>query len=429
MKRRLLTLALAASLAPMLGACHVYHFAHARVPLSAPADTTCLRSSLGEGTRYRHLQSRQLEGGRITTVAYSTPAMFHTQWDIVTQVARRDSGVWRGQVYRDSSATLAATYVQLDRPIEPAQGAVTTAQMARFLLELRDACGGRSPGGERLFSVEVTETPYRAWVVRGTGGRVAMRLTVDSRRYLLGFPRDAGRWVLRVDTLAADSNARFLRWLETDTLALPQPPKGTTVATECWRGDSLPDGTLIALARATYTPRYLTEVLDAWALDRAALRIRPVPAAGVECFNPDRGSLLPDAPHALRAAAVTFRPSPGMSRIYAYLSSPDFPVEYAIAAVAVDSQVVGRVEGGSFLMVEVAPGRRRVSSPAGRHESALWLDAAADSSYFVELRANKLAWSWRANVRMMDPARAREAIRGAQMVSSSWPGAPMANQR
>ena len=426
MKRRLLTLALSASLAHMLGACHVYYFAHARVPLSAPVDTACLRSTLADGTRHRLLDSRQLEGGRTAVVAYSTPAMFHNRWEIVTQVVRRDSSVHRGKVYLDSSATLGATYVQLDRRIEPGQGALTTAQMARFLLDVRDACGGRSPGGERLFSVEVEETPYRAWVVRGTSGRIAMRLTVHSRLYRLHWPRNSGRYVLRVDTLADDSEPRYLRWLEADTLALTSPEKGTTLATECWRGDSLSAGSLVALTRDTDT-QYFTDVLDAWALDRSALRLRPVPVDRIECLNTDWDPVLPDAPRVLRSAALTFRPSPGMARIYAYMSRPDFPIEYAIARVAVDSQLVGRVEGGSFLMIELEPGRRRVSSPAGRRESALWLDAEADSSYFVELRKKTLAWSWRATMRRMDPARARDAIRRAHMVPSSWPGTPMAN--
>ena len=424
MKRRLLILALCAPLTPILGGCHVYYFAHARVPLSAPADTTCLRSSLAVGTGHRPLAAQQRDGGRITAVAYSTPAMFHNRWEIVAQVVRRDSSVHRGTIYRDSSADLAATYVQLDRRIGPGQGALTTAHMARFLLDLRDACGGRSPGGERLFSAGVSETPYQAWVVRGTDSRVAMRLTVDSRRYRLHWPRNPGRYVLRVDTLAGHSAPRRPTWLEADSLELPAPRRGTTLATECWRGDSLPSGSLVALTRETDT-HYFTHVLGAWTLDPATLRIRPASTDGVECLNPDRGPVLADAPRALRAEALTFRPAPGAARIYAYLSRPDFPAEGAIANVAVDGRRVGRVEGGSFLMVEVDAGRHRVSSPAGRRESVLWLDAAPDSVYFVDLRTKTLAWRWRATVTRMEPVRARRVIRAAHMVSSAWPGTRM----
>ncbi len=426
MKRRLLVLAFSASLTPVLGGCHVYYFAHARVTLSAPADTSCLRSTLTEAGRYALLSSQRFADGRSTVVSYGTPSMFHKQWDVVTQVVHRDSSVHLGQVYRDSSAVLAAGYVQLDRRIEPSQGVLLTAQMANFLLDARDACGGRSPNDERLFSVGVTETPYQAWVVRGTEGRLAMRLTVDSRRYRLHWPTHPGRHVLRADTLATGSGSRQTRWLEIDSLELPPPSPGTTLAIHCWRGDSLPSGGLVAIAR-TADSRYLGEVVAAWGLDRSALRIRPVPVDGIECLNPDWGSLLPDAPRALRAAALTFRPSAGMARIYAYLSEPNYADERAIPSIAVDSQLVGRLVGGSFLMVEVEPGRHRVSAPAGSHESSVWLDAARDSSYFVELKTDEFALSfrWRAKASVMDPAKARDAIRRAHMVSSSWPGPPM----
>ncbi len=170
-------------------------------------------------------------------------------------------------------------------------------------------------------------------------------------------------------------------------------------------------------------------MLDAWALDRSALRIREVNTRGVECLNDHRrGSFVPSAPRALRATALTFRPAPGLARIYAYLSWPDFPLESAIGKVSVDSQMVGRVEGGSFLMVDIEPGRHRVSVPGGRNEAAIWLDTMPDSSYFVELRRKTFAWSlsWAGTVRRMDPVRARAAIRKAHMVSSSWPGTPLA---
>lgn len=68
--------------------------------------------------------------------------------------------------------------------------------------------------------------------------------------------------MLRVDTLAADSELRHPRWLEADTLALPSAPKGITLATDCWRGNSLPTGSVVALTRETDT-QYFTELLAA----------------------------------------------------------------------------------------------------------------------------------------------------------------------
>src|SRR5688500_4500903 len=334
MRHRTIALAFAALLSQSLGACHVYYMAHARVPLAAPLDSACMRSKLGE--RSRPLATREVADGRTSVEAYSTPAMFHTQWEVVAQVAQHDSSLHLGKVYRDSTATLAATYVQLDRRIETEQGKLTTADMARSLLDIRDACGGSSPDGERTFYNEVWETPYRAWSVQGTGNRAIMRLTNDSVQYRWHWRRNSGRYVLRLDTLAMGSEPRFPRWIEADTATLTTPGENTMLATECWRGDTVSRGDLVALVREAET-QYLLDVIESWALDRSAMRIKPVPIDGIQCRNSDRHSLLPGVPRELRNSALTFRPSPGKARIYAALTSPDFAMRQAIAKFAIDS--------------------------------------------------------------------------------------------
>jgi hypothetical protein len=425
MKRRSLNHALGASVAVVLTACDIFYVAHASVPLVAPIDTSCLRSTLerGGGPRRPQRAGGQAAGDQKVSV-YSTPAMFHNRWETIAQVSERDSSFHLGKVYRDSSASLHASIVQVNRRFAQSDVPLTSAQLAASLLDVRDACGGQSPGAERLFSVEINEWPYETWAVRGTNSRAAMRLTVRDRRYHLQWPSDEGRFVLHADTMADQTAASYPKWIEVDSVELPSPPKGATRATECWRGDSLPTGNILAYVRRTET-QYFKDVLQAWALDRAAFRLRSVSPDRIECLNTQWGSVLPHAPRVLRATALTFHPAPGMARIYAYLSFPDFPTDYAIPTIAIDSQIVGRVEGGSFLMVEVAPGRHRVSTPAGRHESVLALEALADSSYFVELRKIQLSWNWRASVRPMDPVKAHNAIRTAHMVPSSWPGSPM----
>jgi uncharacterized protein DUF2846 len=421
-RRRALMAPLVLSLVATLGACDVFYFAEARLPLVAPVDDKCLRSKIANGPqRWREADVIQGEG-RPTVVAHSTPSMFHNHWDIVAQVVERDSGVYRDTIYRDSSASLRAGYVQVNRRFEAKNTPLVSAELARLLLEVRDACGGQSPKGERVFSAVISGHPYRMWVVPGTKGRVAMRLTADSVRYFGPIQRNTGRQVLHLDTLSQDSDSRRLVWLQADSVELPPKPKGTTVATNCWHGDSPETGDLLVFVKDTDTP-YHSEVVAAWTLDAGALRLQQISGAGIECRNDSWGSVLTSAPRALRAAALTFHPQPGRARVYAYLSRPDFPAEFATPHVAVDGRRVGRLEGGAFLMVEVEPGRHRVSSPAGRHESAVWIDAVADSAYFVELRKKTWAWSWRASVKHMDPVRARAAIRRAQMVPSSWPGA------
>ena len=425
MNGRLATLAVSALLLPALAACDFFYVATARVPLVVPADTSCLRSELGAGTRYSRLKAGGVADSRVSVVSYATPAMFHNEWQTLTEARWRDSSIYQGAVYRDSGAVLASSLVQVNRRITPAQAAGASALITEFLLDLRHRCGGRSPDDEPLFSFDVNETQYRTWVVRGTRGHVAMRLTVDSRRYFLQFPRNPGRYVLRLDTLADESLPRVPRWLPADTVVLPPPFKNTAFAVECSRGDSAPTGDIVALVRESET-QYDTTVLDAWALDRSARRLHRVGVDGLECRNGDWGAL-PDAPSALRAAALTFRPTPGMARIYALLDWPDFPMENAVARVAVDRQAVGWLEGGSFLMVELPAGQHRVSAVDGKHENALAVEVAADSSYFVELRTDKFAMTtgWRAKVQPMDASPARAQIRAAHMTSSSWPGTPL----
>ena len=422
MKHRSAALALLALLSPTLGACHVYYMAHARVPLLAPLDSACMRNALD--ARSRPIHSRKFAEGRTSVVAYSTPAMFHSQWEVVAHVAQRDSSLHLGKVYRDSSAFLSATYVQLDRRIETEQGALTTADMARSLLDLRDACEGGSPVRERIFENSVWTTPYRAWSVRGTDSRVVMRLTNDSVRYRWHFPLNTGVHVLRVDTLAAGAEPRFPRWIQADSAVLTPPGENSVLATECWRGDTTSSGDLVALVREAET-QYLLDVIESWALDRDAMRIRSVTTDGIQCHNSDRQPLLPGASRELRTAALTFRPLPGKARLYAALTSPDYPTEHAIARFAIDSQLVGHLDGGSFLMVELDPGRYRLTVPAWRAESVLLLNALSDSTYFVELRQMQFTWTWRASLRPMDPPAAMKRLRRAHMVSSSWPGTPM----
>src|SRR5207253_10492425 len=93
---------------------------------------------------------------------------------------------------------------------------------------------------------------------------------------------------------------------------------------------------------------------------------------------------VPTAPPELQAVALTFKPSSGMARIYVYRAGGAFGGASKLS-VAIDSQIVGRTAAGTYLMVELAPGPHRVSSPTGENESAVSLDALADSIYFVKL--------------------------------------------
>ncbi len=129
---------------------------------------------------------------------------------------------------------------------------------------------------------------------------------------------------------------------------------------------------------------------------------------------------VPTAPPELQAVALTFKPSPGMARIYVYRPGGAFGGASKLS-VAIDSQIVGRTAAGTYLMVEVAPGAHRVSSPTNENEGAVALDAMADSIYFVKLWPKMGFFSAHSGMERMDASEARAGIARARMVPSTWP--------
>lgn len=404
------------ALLPSLAACSVYYSAHVRTPLVAPVDTSCLRMTLAA--------NRQIGGGEPRTVQvpsgsatiYGSTGLFTHQWENVTQAIRRDSSLHGGIMFRDSTIVLSVSEIRINRRYQDSDSPLTAAAMSNFLLQLGDACGAMRPVGDRVYFAEVNEHPYRAAIVHGTGGRVRTRLTVEDRQKLMVLTLRAGRFRIHADTLATDSPPGAPRWLEADTLGLPPLRRGQRFDTDCWRGDSLPAGDLVALVRVSYRD-YFPKVFDAWVLDRASRRLRRVDIDGIACSTPtsDRSEVV--APRSLRSAALTFTPAPGMARVYAY-SSRRGPVNVPFA---LEGQVIGRMHGRSFLMVDVPPGRYRASLPSRPNEPSLTVDMAADSVYYFDV--HNRTWLFTKNtLRFMEPEHARHTIRRAPMTAIFWRG-------
>src|SRR5204863_2664403 len=133
---------------------------------------------------------------------------------------------------------------------------------------------------------------------------------------------------LHLDTLAHRADTRGTKRVEVDRVDLPATAKGMVLATECWRDDSASSGIIVAHVRET-DEQYFVNVVAAWEVDRALFRIRQTAVTDVECLNRHHNTEFPEAPRTLRSAAITFRPSPGTSRIYAYL--PGYSLESAVA--------------------------------------------------------------------------------------------------
>jgi hypothetical protein len=347
--------------------------------------------------------------------------MFSDRWQDFMQVARRDSGTFLGTLFRDSSIFLTASYLSVNRRFDTPRGAALGNELTRMLVKVRDACGGQGVDGERPYSITVNEVPYDAWAIPGMANRVEMRLTSENREYWLQLERHPGTRVLQVDTLATMTDPRDPRWVEVDRLELPPAPDHSLFATTCWRDDSVPVGRLVALVHDSES-EYFVDPLQAWTLDPITFHIRSTSADGVECTRSTRlRSNLPALPLRARRLALTFTPSAGASRVYVFFPGVTY-LEDEVATVSIDSTVVGRVEPGSFLMVEVSPGRHVVGLPAGRHLHQLAVTVAPDSAAFVSLRWKRLIWSTRqALPTLADPRSARSIIRGQRLVPSASP--------
>ena len=66
--------------------------------------------------------------------------------------------------------------------------------------------------------------------------------------------------------------------------------RGYRIATDCARGDSVPNGTILAIVEDTQTEEY-KNIHRAWRLDTATLRISELASvAGLRCINPGWGT-------------------------------------------------------------------------------------------------------------------------------------------
>lgn len=128
----------------------------------------------------------------------------------------------------------------------------------------------------------------------------------------------------------------------------------------------------------------------------------------------------------LAVTALTFKPDSGKARIYVF--RPDrFLGSGVYLPVAVDSLVVGRTSPGTFVMLDVEPGRHRVSSPTLENESATVVETLADSIYFFKVWPKVGFFAAHSGIERMVDADGASAVRSARMVVTTWPGKPMAD--
>ena len=93
-----------------------------------------------------------------------------------------------------------------------------------------------------------------------------------------------------------------------------------------------------------------------------------------------------------------------------------------MATVAVDNEAVGEVDGGSYLMVQIPPGRHTIAAITSHHLNELSLDLLPDSSAILQLHWKKMSWTRQATLTIDTAVATHERLRAGHMVASSWPG-------
>lgn len=80
----------------------------------------------------------------------------------------------------------------------------------------------------------------------------------------------------------------------------------------------------------------------------------------------------------------------GKAVVYIVRTRPD--TSYLTGTLVVDDQVVGSTHAGTYMRLELSPGRHRISG-YGQDNGAITLDVQADRIYFVQ---HSVSGSWRA---------------------------------
>jgi hypothetical protein len=112
------------------------------------------------------------------------------------------------------------------------------------------------------------------------------------------------------------------------------------------------------------------------------------------------------------AGVPAIQGAPGKAVIYLVRTRPD--TSNLTGALTLDDQMIGATYAGTYLRLEVAPGRHRIAG-YGQDTGAITLDTQADRIYFVQ---HSVAGSWRAQsphsfFTVIDEARARAGMAGA----------------
>jgi hypothetical protein len=109
------------------------------------------------------------------------------------------------------------------------------------------------------------------------------------------------------------------------------------------------------------------------------------------------------------SVAPAVQGTPGKAVIYLVRTRPD--ASYLTAPLTLDEQALGATFAGTYMRLEVAPGRHRIAG-SGSDMGAITLNVQPDQVYFVQ---HSVAGSWRAPApssffTLLDESRGRAAL-------------------
>ena len=98
----------------------------------------------------------------------------------------------------------------------------------------------------------------------------------------LACERNDSRWTFFLQRNVG--GATHLKWLTRVTLVIPKPPKGFTLASNCFLAGQK-DPEVIAIVRETRRPRFVS-IQRAWRVDTEKELFVEIPMKGIVCVNP-----------------------------------------------------------------------------------------------------------------------------------------------
>jgi hypothetical protein len=244
--------------------CVTPSYLRARAPLTHPVDTACIKRQLAAFAGQEAKKAKRWSGlNESSQAAYRVDSGGAN----IAQVIRRDSG-----------AFLETSYQNIQQIFTGERGDSAFDALATLLLGARDSCGGRAPSSGRELVVITNAPTYEGWLVSGTNARVSVKRVSDTYR-------------VQVDTIARrrKGSPAATSWVQVERSELRRIPKGYDLVTDCSPRDSLPDGGVVALARASKKEMY-TDFLHVWRLDSLTQRFGPDSSGNLVCRTPVQGA-------------------------------------------------------------------------------------------------------------------------------------------